>query len=161
MAEDPQVNEEVKKEVKKKIIPNPVIESELATDLPESENATDLPELENAKDLSEPENATDLKEPESVPIKESVQEPTGAISELTQPLNKYFLIVASFLDKDLAYDYADKLILSYSNVIIIPPTRNSKFTRVAIGKYETLENVIVEVNNYNDEFDEQLWVLKY
>jgi hypothetical protein len=48
-----------------------------------------------------------------------------------------------------------------SKVIIIPPFSNSRFTRVALGEYETLETVSVGINNYKDEFDEQLWVLKY
>jgi|TARA_B110000046_G_scaffold44944_1_gene49975 hypothetical protein len=131
---EPAVKEEVKKEVKKEIIPEPVIEEVI-----ESEVTTELPE----------------------PVLESISEASGTISEITQPLNKYYLIVASFFDKDLAIDYADKLILSGSNVIIIPPFSKSKFTRVALGEYETLEKVSAGINNYKDEFDEQLWVLKY
>ena len=94
MSEDskPIINSEVKKEVKKEIIPEPVIEEVI-----EPEVKTDPPELESA--------------PKAI----------GAISEISQPLDKYYLIVASFLDNDLAFDYAEKLILSGSNVIIIPP----------------------------------------
>ena len=134
MAEDakPTIKAEVKKEVKKEIIPEPVIEEVIKPEV-----KTDLPELE------------------------SVPKAIGAISEISQPLNKYYLIVASFFDKDLAFDYAEKLILSGSNVIIIPPFSNSKFTRVALGEYETLDKVSIGLDNYKDEFDEQLWVLKY
>ena len=70
-------------EVKKEIIPEPVIEEVI-----EPEVKTDPPELESA--------------PRAI----------GVISEISQPLDKYYLIVASFLDNDLAFDYAKKLILS-------------------------------------------------
>jgi hypothetical protein len=151
MLGDSVIKAEVKKEVKKEIIPEPVIE-----------------------EVIEPEVKTDPSELESAP------KAIGAISEINQPLDKYYLIVASFLDNDLAFDYAEKLILSESNVIIIPPFSTSKFTRVAL-EYETLDNKIffiptrriflkvvddeiianIGLDKYKDEFDEQLWVLKY
>ena len=134
MTEDPKptIKAEVKKEVKKEIIPEPVIEEVI-----EPEVKTDPPELESA--------------PKAI----------GAISEISQPLDKYYLIVASFFDNDLAFDYAEKLILSGSNVIIIPPFSTSKFTRVALLEYETLDKANIGLDKYKDEFDEQLWVLKY
>ena len=131
MLGDSVIKAEVKKEVKKEIIPEPVIE-----------------------EVIEPEVKTDPSDLESAP------KAIGAISEISQPLDKYYLIVASFLDNDLAFDYAEKLILSESNVIIIPPFSTSKFTRVAL-EYETLDKVSIGLDNYKDEFDEQLWVLKY
>ena len=134
MAEDPKpiINSGVKKEVKKEIIPEPVIEEVI-----EPEVKTDPPELVSASKV------------------------IGAISEISQPLNKYYLIVGSFLDNDLAFDYAEKLILSGSNVMIIPPFSTSKFTRVAILEYETFDKAKIGLDNYKDELDEQLWVLKY
>jgi len=126
------VEAEVKKEVKKEIIPEPVIEEVI-----EPEVKTDPPELK------------------------SVLQAIGAISVKGQPLDKYYLIVASFLDNDLAFDYAEKLILSGSNVIIIPPFSTSKLTRVALLEYETLEKANIGLDKYKDEFDDKLWVLKY
>ena len=107
------------------------------------------------KSVIEPEVKTDLPELESGP------KGIGVISEISQPLNKYYLVVASFLDNDLAFDYAEKLILSGSNVTIIPPFSTSKFTRVALLEHETLDKVKIGLDKYKDEFDEQLWVLKY
>ena len=128
----PTIKAEVKKEVKKEIIPEPVIEEVI-----EPEIKADPPELEST--------------PRAI----------GVISEISQPLDKYYLIVASFLDNDLAFDYAEKLILSGSNVIIIPPFSTSKLTRVALLEYETLDKANIGLDKYKDEFDEQLWVLKY
>ena len=132
MLGDSVIKAEVKKEVKKEIIPEPVIEEVI-----EPEVKTDPPELESA--------------PKAI----------GAISEISQPLDKYYLIVASFLDNDLAFDYAKKLILSRSNVIIILDFHVRYFTRVALLEYETLDEANVGLDKYKDEFDEQLWVLKY
>jgi len=132
------VEAEVKKEVKKEIIPEPVIEPEvIEPEVIEPEVKTDPPELK------------------------SVLQAIGAISVKGQPLDKYYLIVASFLDNDLAFDYAEKLILSGSNVIIIPPFSTSKLTRVALLEYETLEKANIGLDKYKDEFDDKLWVLKY
>ena len=122
----------VEAEVKKEVIPEPVIEEVI-----EPEVKTDPPELK------------------------SVLQAIGAISVKGQPLDKYYLIVASFLDNDLAFDYAEKLILSGSNVIIIPPFSTSKLTRVALLEYETLEKANIGLDKYKDEFDDKLWVLKY
>jgi hypothetical protein len=134
MTEDtkPIIKAEVKKEVKKEIIPEPVIEEVIKPEV-----KIDLPELESA--------------PKGI----------GVISEISQPLNKYYLIVGSFLDKDLAFDYAEKLILSGSNISVIPPFSASRFTRVAVGEYETLEIVNIGLDKHKDEFNGQLWVLKY
>ena len=132
MLGDSVIKAEVKKEVKKEIIPEPVIEEVI-----EPEIKTDPPDLESA-----------LKA-------------IGAISVKGQPLDKYYLIVASFLDNDLAFDYAEKLILSGSNVIIILDFHVRYFTRVALLEYETLDKANVGLDKYKDEFDEQLWVLKY
>ena len=132
MLGDSVIKAEVKKEVKKEIIPEPVIEEVI-----EPEVKTDPPELESAPKV------------------------IGAISEISQPLDKYYLIVASFLDNDLAFDYAEKLILSGSNVIIILDFHVRYFTRVALLEYETLDKANVGLDKYKDEFDEQLWVLKY
>jgi len=132
MLGDSVIKAEVKKEVKKEIIPEPVIEEVI-----EPEVKTDPPELESA--------------PKAI----------GAISEISQPLDKYYLIVASFLDNDMAFDYAEKLILSGSNVIIILDFHVRYFTRVALLEYETLDKANVGLDKYKDEFDEQLWVLKY
>ena len=122
----------VEAEVKKEVIPEPVIEEVI-----EPEVKTDPPELK------------------------SVLQAIGAISVKGQPLDKYYLIVASFLDNDLAFDYAEKLILSGSNVIIIPPFSTSKLTRVALLEYETLEKANIGLDKYKNEFDDKLWVLKY
>ncbi len=132
MLGDSVIKAEVKKEVKKEIIPESVIEEVI-----EPEVKTDPPELESA--------------PKAI----------GAISEISQPLDKYYLIVASFLDNDLAFDYAEKLILSESDVIIILDFHVRYFTRVALFEYETLDKANVGLDKYKDEFDEQLWVLKY
>jgi hypothetical protein len=143
MNEDPKptIKAEVKKEIKKEIISEPVIE-EVIEEVIEPE-------------VIEPEIKTDPSDMESAP------KGIGVISEISQPLNKYYLVVASFLDNDLAFDYAEKLILSGSNVTIIPPFSTSKFTRVALLEHETLDKVKIGLDKYKDEFDEQLWVLKY
>ena len=128
-------------EVKKEVIPEPVIEEILEPEVLESEV------LES-----------EVLEPI---VAESIPKAIGAISEISQPLDKYYLIVASFLDNDLAFDYAQKLILSGSNVILILDFHVRYFTRVALLEYETLDKANVGLDQYKDEFGEQLWVLKY
>ena len=135
------VDSVIEAEVKKEVIPEPVIEEVLEPEVLEPE-------------VLEPE----VLEPE---VPESIPKAIGAISEISQPLDKYYLIVASFLDNDLAFDYAEKLILSGSNVIIILDFHVRYFTRVALLEYETLDKANVGLDKYKNEFDEQLWILKY
>ena len=169
MLGDSVIAPEVKEKTKKEIIPEPIIEEIIEPKVPKKI----IPEP-NIEEGIEPKVQTDPPKLELVP------KAIGAISEISQPLDKYYLIVASFLDNDLAFDYAEKLILSESNVIIISPSSTSKFTRVAL-EYETLDNEIFFIPNrkiflkvvddeiisnigldkYKDEFTEQLWVLKY
>lgn len=166
---EPVIEEVIEAEVKKEIIPEPIIEE--VTEAKVKKEIIPEPVIE---EVIEPKIKTDTSELESAP------KAIGVISKISQPLDKYYLIVASFLDNDLAFDYAEKLILSESNVIIIPPVGISKFTRVAL-EYETLDNEIFFIPNrkiflkvvdneiisnigldkYEDEFAEQLWVLKY
>ena len=159
----------IEAEVKKEIIPEPVIEEVI-----EAEVKKEIITEPVNEEVIEPKIKKDPSELESAP------KAIGVISKISKPSDKYYLIVASFLDNDLAFDYAEKLILSESNVIIIPPVSKSKFTRVAL-EYETLDNEIFFIPNrkiflkvvdneiisnigldkYEDEFAEQLWVLKY
>ena len=125
------VDSVIEAEVKKEVIPEPVIE-----------------------EVIEPE----VLEPE---VPKSIPKAIGEISEISQPLDKYYLIAASFLDNDLAFDYAQKLILSGSNVILILDFHVRYFTRVALLEYETLDKANVGLDKYKDEFDDKLWVLKY
>ena len=173
MLGDSVIESEVKKEVKKEIIPESVTEEIIEAEVKKEVKKEIIPESV-IEEAIEPVAKTDSPEQKSVP------KAIGAISEISQPSDKYYLIVASFLDNDLAFDYAKKLILSESNVIIIQPFNTSKFTRVAL-EYETLDNEIffiptrkiflkvkddeiisnIGLDKYKDEFDEQLWVLKY
>ena len=131
----------IEAEIEKEVITEPIIQEVLEPEILE-------PEVLESEVL----------EPE---VPESIPKAIGAISEINQPLDKYYLIVGSFLDNDLAFDYAKKLILSGSNVIIILDFHVRYFTRVALLEYETLEKANVGLDKYKDEFDEQLWVLKY
>ena len=173
MLGDSVIKAEVKKEVKKEIIPEPVMEEVMEPEVKKEIKKEIIPEPV-IEEVIEPEVKKDP------PGMESAPKAIGVISEISQPLDKYYLIVASFLDNDLAFDYAEKLILSESNVIIIPPFSTSKFTRVAL-EYETFDNKVffiptrriflkvvddeiisnIGLDKYKDEFDEQLWVLKY
>ena len=136
----------IESEVKKEVIPDSVIEEVLEPEVLESE-------------VLEPEVLeSEVLEPE---VPESIPKAIGAITEISQPLDKYYLIVASFLDNDMAFDYAQKLILSGSNVIIILDSHVRYFTRVALLEYETFDKANVGLDKHKDEFDEQLWILKY
>ena len=132
MLGDSVIKAEGKKEIKKEIIPKSVIEPEVKKEL--KKEIIPEPVIE---EVIEPEVKTDPPELESAP------KAIGAISEISQPLDKYYLILASFLDNDLAFDYAEKLILSGSNVFIILDLRVRYFTRGALREYETRDKANV------------------
>ena len=147
---EPVIEEVIEAEVKKEIIPEPVIEEVI-----EAKFQKEIIPEPVIEEVIEPKIKTDPSELESAP------KAIGVISKISQPLDKYYLIVASFLDNDLAFDYAQKLILSGSNVIVILDSHVRYFTRVALLEYETFDKANVGLDKHKDEFDEQLWILKY
>lgn len=82
----------------------------------------------------------------------------GIIEMVSSPAGRFFVIVSSSIDDDLAMDYANKLSKEGNNLKIIEPNpTNFLFHRVSIGDYETRE----QAERASTSFGGEAWVLKY
>ncbi|MEX2592777.1 MAG: SPOR domain-containing protein [Anditalea sp.] len=104
--------------------------------------------------------------PEPEPkIDEVPEEPVDEIT-LTEissraDLPRYFVVVGSFIDQDLAMDYSQELNQKGFNTFLISPYGESDYYRLSIGHFNSFGLAVKEMSRVKADFDENLWVLKY
>lgn len=74
---------------------------------------------------------------------------------------RYFVVVGSFIDDDLAKDYSSKLNKSGNPTFLIHPYGDISFYRLAIAQYDNVKQALEVMENQQGNFEENLWVLKY
>lgn len=85
----------------------------------------------------------------------------GIVETLSSSTERFYVIVSSSVDGDLAMDYASKLAKEGNNVKIIKPYPNSKvYHRVSIGDYDTRKQAETASTSFNT-YGDGVWVLKY
>lgn len=142
--EEPPVAEK-KEETKAKVV-EPVVAEETEPE-PEPEEVVQEP-VKPA-----PKNNTSAK-------KVAVTNP-GEINELSARTGNYYVVIGSFLDGDMAMDYAQKLAGQGKSPSIIPPFGKAITHRVAIQGFGTLAQAQGAVVGFKAEYGQDLWILKY
>lgn len=84
----------------------------------------------------------------------------GIIESITSPTGRFYVIVSSSIDQDLAMDYAKKLLNEGKNVKIIEPLAGELFYRVAIEGFDSRPNAVAAIGSYS-AYGDKVWVLKY
>lgn len=84
----------------------------------------------------------------------------GSIEELTTRTGRYYVIVSSSVDGDLAMDYAKKLKKKGLEVKIFKSKGQLAFTRVAVANYATLDEARSGLETVRRQFGVG-WVRKY
>ncbi|MEX0882327.1 MAG: SPOR domain-containing protein, partial [Cyclobacteriaceae bacterium] len=74
---------------------------------------------------------------------------------------RYFVVVGSFIDSDLAKDYSDRLNERENSTFLIHPYGNGHFYRLSVGYFENWDSAVKEMESLRSSFEENLWVLKY
>jgi len=108
------------------------------------------------------EPAPQVQEPEpEVILEEEVEEFT--LTEITSRADRprYFVVVGSFVDEDMAKDHSEELNAKGMNTFLVYPYGEIIYYRLAIGQYETFALALEEINRVKDGFKENLWALKY
>lgn len=123
------------------ITPPPVVEEETMDEQPPI-----VEEVEEAPLPIEPE------EEEEVTL-------TVVTSRVESP--RYFLVVGSFIDEDMAMDYSKDLIQKGMRTYLVHPYGEIAYYRLAIGQFESFALAAVEMDRVQGDFKENLWVLKY
>lgn len=74
---------------------------------------------------------------------------------------RYFVVVGSFIDDDLAKDYSAKLNKSGNPTFLIHPYGEKAFYRLAVAQYDNVTQALEVMEDQQGNFEENLWVLKY
>ncbi|HSI78124.1 MAG TPA: hypothetical protein VK957_19660 [Lunatimonas sp.] len=74
---------------------------------------------------------------------------------------RYFVVVGSFIDDDLAKDYSTKLNKLGNPTFLIHPYGEKAFYRLAVAQYDNVSRALEVMEDQQGNFEENLWVLKY
>lgn len=85
----------------------------------------------------------------------------GEIEQLSTKTGRSYVIIGSFIDDDLAMDYAKKLSTQGVGVKILDPVGDSKRYRVSIADFDSYGDAASQLNSYKGDFGDQVWALKY
>ncbi len=85
----------------------------------------------------------------------------GMVSEISEPTGRYYVIIASFIDDDLAMDYAKKLTKEGITCKILDPRGNKKFFRFSIADFPTVNEAAIRAEQLKSTYGEGVWVMKY
>lgn len=85
----------------------------------------------------------------------------GEVTRLSGRNGKAYVIVASFIDSDLAEDHARKLAAEGKSPYVIPPFGKYKYSRVGIAEFDSFEGAAANLDNYKSEYGSDIWALRY
>ena len=122
---------------------------------------------ERPTEKKEPILEEEVPEP-APPVQEIIETPVEEVETFTLTeiksrgeRTRYFLVVASFIDEDLAKDHAEKLHANKMNTFLVYPYGEIAYYRLAIGQFESFALAAKEIDQVKENFKENLWVLKY
>lgn len=85
----------------------------------------------------------------------------GTIEAISERTSRYYVVVTSGLDGDLAMDYAKKEVNNGTNIKLLSPLGTNKFYRVTVADHDTWAAAENAANDLKSTFGEDIWVLKY
>lgn len=91
----------------------------------------------------------------------NAQPQTGTIETISSATSRYYVVVSSSIDGDLAMDYSKKAIADGTNIKLIEPYADKKFYRVTVGDYDTWADAESAISSLNTSYGDGLWILKY
>jgi hypothetical protein len=85
----------------------------------------------------------------------------GIMTTISGRTGRYYVVVGSFVDDDLAKDLANKLGQDGINTSLIPPWGTRKFYRLTMSDLESFDEAQARADELKPTYGEGLWVLKY
>jgi hypothetical protein len=85
----------------------------------------------------------------------------GTIETLTDRTRRYYVVISSAVDGDLVMDYAKRLSEKGVSTKIIPPFGKYKFSRLAIGDYDTFASAQTYADAAKADYGGEVWVLRF
>lgn len=142
---------------------------------PPQKQVVQLPVTEEVEDpaVIEEEPLQQETEPEAPAVVEETEpiQPTetfaavdeGSFEAINAPTGRYYIVLNSFVDADLAEDYAQSMAMEGVDTKIIPPSEAKKgFNRVVLSnEYSTWQAAEASLGELKGIFGESIWVLRY
>jgi SPOR domain len=85
----------------------------------------------------------------------------GTITTINTPRGCYYVIVGSFIDDDLASDYAHRLAQKGIKVTLLAPLQGQHYFRVAIKQEATFRQACKQAEALKAVYGTDIWVMKY
>ena len=85
----------------------------------------------------------------------------GTITKIIAPQGCYYVVVGSFIDSDLASDYANRLAQHGVNVMLIVPPQGQYFFRVAVEQGSTFYDTNKKAAALKAKYGADIWIIKY
>ncbi len=101
---------------------------------------------------------------EETPVPQNVSLSTGTPGEITtisSSADRYYIVVASFIDDDMAKDHASQLASQGASVKIVEPFNARKYYRVSVADYGSRQDAINAMEQLKPQYGEDIWGLKY
>lgn len=146
---------EVKKSEPKKVVPK---KTETAK-TEEDGAATGQKTSESKPAETKPKATTPAPKPKPKPQAQSA--PAGEIATVESSTGRSYVIISSFIDSDLAMDYAKELSEQGKGVKVLYPKGKSKRYRVSIADYATYADAAGQLGGFKAEYGDEVWALKY
>ena len=85
----------------------------------------------------------------------------GSVSTISTKTGRYYVIVGSFIDGDMASDYAKKLAAQGKQVTLIEPVGGKKFYRLGVHEAASFAEASEELDNLKSTFGQEIWIVRY
>lgn len=85
----------------------------------------------------------------------------GTVEKVTSATGRFYLIVSSSIDGDLAMDYGDKMAAEGISLKIIEPYGNIRYYRASLGDYDSWDSAVTAAASLKTTYGDAIWILKY
>lgn len=85
----------------------------------------------------------------------------GSVTAISGKTGRYYVIIGSFIDADMARDYADKLAAQGNQVSVLEPSGNAKFYRLGVNDAASFSEASAALDNLKNTFGQDIWVIRY
>lgn len=83
------------------------------------------------------------------------------IGASTAQHGRYFVIVGSFMKKENAYKFRNKIANSGGHVTVIEPSPDNRFYKVAFDDFDNKEDALRKKNELGSDFGSSVWVMTF
>ena len=87
--------------------------------------------------------------------------PVASLTTISAPTTRYYVVIGSFYDEDLATDKANEIVANGTSAFIIQPTGDFKLHRVGINASNAWSDAASKLDGLKSKYGDNIWVLKY